>query len=829
MKDSNKKGFISISVVYTFLILFVFLMLAILASYISRETLLSKLIDQAKEVIHGGIGEDEVDPNIIVQVYVDGVYSKLFPSYDYYSYDAQNSYCTNGAYLTFNYNDWTATIQNINGRATCEINFESGESNIKPDFGDEPSAPETPETPEETTCTIDADCPNDHKCNTETHQCELAEVEPGGGQVGNISNIVLDFYADGVYSATIPSKAEGYSFDPYASKCSDEAILTFNSTTERVNISNISKNTTCSAYFVQGEPQVNEDYVLNGNIALSVYVDNIWAPMFPSKNYYNFNPYMSNCTDNAILSFDDTNWNIDIINITDKTQCKVYFSSNDITLTPQMFNSGNVNLLVYVDGQLSSSVPQLGTGYYYHSDRSRCTNSATLTYDETGNKFNISDITRNTECFAYFFSYPMTGGGSGEETQSCGVNSDCREGYYCDTSTFTCALDPGGSLGPEYTDSSGANKPVLGNLIPIVRDGASWKYADVTKKWYDYNNYEWANAVVLKDGVIKSKGHTIENSDIQLWYVWIPRFEYKLPSASLGSTGTPQAIDINFVPENVTIPSQDGYVLHPGFTFSGLPSAGMWVAKFEATGEKTSMSIQPNSASLVNLKIKELFDITRGMETTYSSQFNNKFDSHPARFLEWSAVAYLTNSVKGRCITSTTCNEVSSTQQYNNAYVTGGGNYENNVSYSSTGNVYGVYDLSGGAWEYVMGVLKDNYVSSNVNFPNGYANSTFTTEVASKYYDVFTSSNPSTTDFTVLTHVNNETTFSGFVYEILTSKSATSTWFGDSTFMVTSEFPWFRMGGYSQSQGNTAGIFAVGTDSGTSVGTHAFRPVLTVK
>lgn len=433
MKDSKKKGFISISVVYTFLILFVFLMLAILASYISRETLLSRLIDQAKEIIHGGISEDETDPNIVVKVYVDGVYSKLFPSYEYYSYDATSSYCTNGAYLTFSYNDWSASILNINGRTNCEIVFESGESNIKPSF-DDPDRPDEPDDPTQPKqCNTDSECSNDQQCNTTTHTCEAKTPT-------NISNIILDFYQDGVYTSNLPTKAQGYSFDPYASKCSDGAILTYNTSTETVNISNISKNTTCKAYFVQGEPQVNEDYLLNGNIALSVYVDNIWAAQFPSKTYYKFNPYKSSCSDNAILSFDENNWNIDIINITDKTQCKVYFYSGDIELNTSMFSNGNINLLIYIDGQLSSKVPDKGTGYYYHSNISRCTNSATITYVEETNDFTVSDITRNTECFAYFFNYPMAPGGDIEEEKSCGVDSDCETGKYCDTQTYTCKV-----------------------------------------------------------------------------------------------------------------------------------------------------------------------------------------------------------------------------------------------------------------------------------------------------------------------------------------------------------------------------------------------------
>ena len=131
MRDC-KKGFISISVVYTFLILFVFLMLAILASYISRENLLSKLINQSKDIIYNGISDDDIDTNITVKVYTDGVYSKLFPTKQYYVFNPGTSYCTAGALLSFNNDEWSASASNITGRTTCVINFVSKETNLAP-------------------------------------------------------------------------------------------------------------------------------------------------------------------------------------------------------------------------------------------------------------------------------------------------------------------------------------------------------------------------------------------------------------------------------------------------------------------------------------------------------------------------------------------------------------------------------------------------------------------------------------------------------------------------------------------------------------------------
>ena len=69
---------------------------------------------------------------------------------------------------------------------------------------------------------------------------------------------------------------------------------------------------------------------------------------------------------------------------------------------------------------------------------------------------------------------------------------------------------------------------------------------------------------------------------------------------------------------------------------------------------------------------------------------------------EWGAAAYLSRSKYGKN------DEV--TINSNSLYYTGGGSgnaYVNNVAQGTTGNVYGVYDMSGGAWEYVAAYVNN--------------------------------------------------------------------------------------------------------------------------
>ena len=83
-----------------------------------------------------------------------------------------------------------------------------------------------------------------------------------------------------------------------------------------------------------------------------------------------------------------------------------------------------------------------------------------------------------------------------------------------------------------YRDRSGANRPeLLDNMIPIKYDGTNWIYADIYEQWYDYDNQEQANAVVLNSDVSKNVGDIITEDEVALWYVWTPRYKYQLFNA----------------------------------------------------------------------------------------------------------------------------------------------------------------------------------------------------------------------------------------------------------------------------------------------------------
>ncbi len=128
------------------------------------------------------------------------------------------------------------------------------------------------------------------------------------------------------------------------------------------------------------------------------------------------------------------------------------------------------------------------------------------------------------------------------------------------------------------------------------------------------------------------------------------------------------------------------------------------------------------------------------------------------------------------------------------------------VGASTTGTIYGVYDMSGGAWEYVMGNYNDMVASSG-----------FESMPEAKYYNKYTSNNPST--------ACNGSECLGH------GLSETRRWYNDYQNMVSEESPWLMRGGSYDAGGNGAGVFCFYADGwyigGANIG-GSFRLVMSV-
>ena len=396
----------------------------------------------------------------------------------------------------------------------------------------------------------------------------------------------------------------------------------------------------------------------------------------------------------------------------------------------------------------------------------------------------------------------------------------------------------------EYVGPLDIDVELAQGLIPVTYNSSGdVVVADTSTKWYDYSNHEWANAVLVNcaDSTIKSKyfnddmslkssvvGLTISMDEILQMYVYIPRYKYQLFNAEDG-TSNPQAINITFESKTTTksTGTKNGeWLTHPSFTFGDKELAGIWVGKFETSNTSTLPKIVPNVSSLRSMTVSAQFNTSRLMTTTLASTYGTSTndDSHMMKNMEWGAVAYLSSSVYGRYTNASTCIESGCEVWINNNsnYTTGcagssvcadiastcnAWNTATGVNASTTGNIYGIYDMSGGAWEDVMG---------NYNDTISYAG--FDSMPESKYYDKYTGIN-SESDFTKY-HLGDATK------ETLKTKSTGgNAWYGDYSKSVRSSAPWVSRGG-DDSSSTLAGVFHFISSFGHSDSGNSFRVVL---
>ena len=129
------------------------------------------------------------------------------------------------------------------------------------------------------------------------------------------------------------------------------------------------------------------------------------------------------------------------------------------------------------------------------------------------------------------------------------------------------------------------------------------------------------------------------------------------------------------------------------------------------------------------------------------------------------------------------------------------------VGASTTGTIYGVYDMSGGAWEYVMANYNDMAANSGFSDP---------LTIDSKYYDKYTNSNASLA-------CNGGVCTSHALSE-------TAGWYSDAQTMVSEEYPWLVRGGSYSANGSLAGMFYFNSyeKSGNAIFNGSFRLVLSM-
>ena len=116
-----------------------------------------------------------------------------------------------------------------------------------------------------------------------------------------------------------------------------------------------------------------------------------------------------------------------------------------------------------------------------------------------------------------------------------------------------------------------------GNLVP-----GNWISQEKSNEWYNYKNNQWANIYVEKNG-------------LETYYVWIPRYCFKLDQENQKSDV--KFIDIynNYTDENGNVTQWDelekaGYQVPEAFEFNNIQIPGYWATKY-TEGERDTYTI----------------------------------------------------------------------------------------------------------------------------------------------------------------------------------------------------------------------------------------------
>ena len=400
---------------------------------------------------------------------------------------------------------------------------------------------------------------------------------------------------------------------------------------------------------------------------------------------------------------------------------------------------------------------------------------------------------------------------------------------------------------------NGAYPEIYDGMIPVTIDETgetkgTIRVANTKYDWYSYEKHEWANAVIAQESARnKEPGEIITQDEILQMYVWIPRYKYKLWNANNGYSNE-QMIEVSF--ESETIPKSTGstngtWLTHPAFTFGDTELNGIWVGKFEpgyldatsreeaqiSSEDVTKLIIKPNVFSWRYMSILKSFNVTRKIESSpVFGLSSSQIDSHMMKNMEWGAVAYLAQSIYGRFINFNECIPFGCELWENpsNNYLTGySGTFPvdtttvgvawNNLSFggssSTTGNLSGIYDLSGGAWEYVMGNVNTNK-NTETYFLNDGENAPNLSEDEMKYVDVYT--NIYGNNHYSSGHLGDATR------EVI---KAETSWYGDHKIFPYSNIVWFGRGG-TLSRVN-CGLFNFGGDRAIAYNQASWRVVIT--
>lgn len=133
----------------------------------------------------------------------------------------------------------------------------------------------------------------------------------------------------------------------------------------------------------------------------------------------------------------------------------------------------------------------------------------------------------------------------------------------------------------KYVTTNDANKPDLSGFSSSETYYVWWENGEEKSKpitedppsnWYDYSNQEWANIKTTANGTTS-------------YFVWLPRYEYRILEDRDNLDKSNRRTNVTFIGTNVTNSNcTSGYKVPENFTFNGTELSGIWMSKYQLSG-----------------------------------------------------------------------------------------------------------------------------------------------------------------------------------------------------------------------------------------------------
>jgi hypothetical protein len=338
--------------------------------------------------------------------------------------------------------------------------------------------------------------------------------------------------------------------------------------------------------------------------------------------------------------------------------------------------------------------------------------------------------------------------------------------------------------------------------------------------------------------------------DSELTGIWVAKFEAGYAGGN--NTATVKSSSVAYTASTAWVASADR-----GGAGDGTDTARNYYNPTGYTlGEKIKYPVfQGLTYSMNYITTSDAYSISRALTESgniYGLSSTNA-DSHLMKNSEWGAVAYLSQSQYGLNGTNIAVNNVTLNSSTSTIYAVTGcaSTAENNSDAgsaittieslkagttanvatwtqvagtvaSSTGTIYGIYDLSGGTWERTA-----SYVTNGHKNLSNFGNSLIS-ETERKYVMAYTSAESGTdSDVASTANYNANSVIGDAIKETSTAGTGSTSWYNDLSLFVGYTYPVFLRGG-NWATISKAGLFCFNRTAGES-NSFGFRPVLVAK